>query len=294
MFKKLKTIYPSLITYNHNDSDLPDDFRWFIDDENKIIGIHESELSEKDEKLLNTFLLPYSITLPNKTVEEQLWYTYIHNGTDKKTSSPYRFIYFSIHKQGIDPHSFKDAVNELFGKTIPIIWLNETDGIIIEEVSITSEMMDYEQIIDIIMADFYSKINFFIGEVKNTFTDVQDYYESIIKSGPMIFQIANKEVIDYIEAVPYIILNFMDDSTKKLVVDSILKDFQDDEEMLQTIQSFLTHNLNVSETAKQMYMHRNSLQYRIDKFINVTGVNIQQFDEAITVQLALHIKYSLN
>lgn len=294
MLKKLKTIYPSLLSYNQNDSDFPENFRWFVDEDNKIIGIHESELSEKDENLLSTFLLPYSITLPKKTAEEQLWYTYIHNGSDKKPGSPYRFIYFSIHKQGIDPHSFKEAINELFGRTIPIIWLNETDGIIIEEVSITTEKMDYEQIIDIIMTDFYSKINFFIGEIKSTYTDLDDYYEAMIKSGQMIFKIANKEVISYIEAVPYIILNVLDESTKKLVTDSILKDFQEDEDMLQTIQSFLTYNLNVSETAKQMYMHRNSLQYRIDKFINVTGVNIQQFDEAITVQLALHIRNSLN
>lgn len=293
MLKQLKTIYPSLIIHNQNDIDFQDNYRWFMNDNNEIIGIHQTELSEKDERLLTAFLNPYSTTLPNKTADEQLWHTYIHEGSDETPSSPFRFVYFSIQQQGIDAHSFNEAINELFGKTVPIIWLNETDGIIIEEISITSEKMDYEQFIDIIMADFYSKIKFFVGEVKSTFVDLHDYYEAMIKSGQIIFQIANKEVIDYIEAVPYIILNSLDESTKKLVIDSILKDFQDDEEMLQTIQNFLKYNLNVSETAKQMYMHRNSLQYRIDKFINVTGVNIQQFNEAITVQLALHIKYSL-
>lgn len=57
--------------------------------------------------------------------------------------------------------------------------------------------------------------------------------------------------------------------------------------MQKTLVNFFQHNLNISETAKNMYMHRNSLQYRIDKFINETGIDIQKFDLAFVVKLAL-------
>lgn len=294
MWKQLKEIYPSLILSHPNDVDAADDFTWFVNNDQEIIGIHTSEITEKDEQILTAFLTPYQLILPNKTPEEQLWHTLIHYGTDEMPDSPFRFIYFSIQQHGIDPTSFKEAINELFDESVPVLWINETDGIIVEELTITSEKINYEQLIDIIMTDFASKIKFFIGETIHTFDRLHDYYERTIKSGHVIFSISNKDVIDYIEAIPSILLHKIDEGTKQLVIDAVLKELQHDEEMLETMQRFLDYNLNVSETAKQMYMHRNSLQYRIDKFTNVTGINIQKFDEAITVQLALLLKDSLH
>ena len=108
-----------------------------------------------------------------------------------------------------------------------------------------------------------------------------------MKGGKIIFQLTNKEVISYQQSIPYLLLHQTDQQTKKQLITSILKKFERDEEMLQTLEMFLNYNLNVSETAKKMYMHRNSLQYRIDKFMNETGINIQNFDEALAVKLAL-------
>lgn len=82
----------------------------------------------------------------------------------------------------------------------------------------------------------------------------------------------------------------MDSSFKDKVKSTILKKIEDDDEMIRTLEMFLQYNLNVSETAKKMYMHRNSLQYRIDKFIAETGVNVQNFEDAVAVKMAILIK----
>jgi DNA-binding PucR family transcriptional regulator len=62
--------------------------------------------------------------------------------------------------------------------------------------------------------------------------------------------------------------------------------FTEDPELYTTIKVFLENNLNASLTAKKLYIHRNTLQYRIDKFIDKTGVQLKDFYGAFTVLLA--------
>ena len=58
-----------------------------------------------------------------------------------------------------------------------------------------------------------------------------------------------------------------------------------DDEMMQTAETFLENNLNVCETARRMYLHRNTLTYRLDKIENLTGLNLRQFNDALTFRL---------
>ena len=65
-----------------------------------------------------------------------------------------------------------------------------------------------------------------------------------------------------------------------------------DEETLSTVDKFYDNNLNVSKTSRELYIHRNTLVYRLDKLQKLTGLDIQSFDDAITFQIALMvIKY---
>lgn len=62
-----------------------------------------------------------------------------------------------------------------------------------------------------------------------------------------------------------------------------------DEETLSTIYKFFENNLNVSETSRQLYIHRNTLVYRLDKLQKSTGLDIRTFDDAITFHIALMV-----
>lgn len=294
MLNRLKQIYPNLIVYDNEQSLAYEEYFWFITaDQEDIIGISKKDIDQQALQLLQTFLQPYHIDLPEQSVTERRWYEMMLHGTKEENGDPYRFVYFSIEQHNIDPHTFKEAISELFEKTIPIIWLNQTSGIIVEQYATTDEPINYDQIIDIIMTDLYVNIKFFIGEVQTDFTDIQQYYTNVIKLSQFIFKNSNKNVINYIEAIPYLFIEQITPHMQDELITSILKEFENDEDMLHTIETFLSCNLNVSETAKKLYLHRNSLQYRIDKFIQKTGINIQNFNEAMTVKLALLIKNHL-
>ena len=62
-----------------------------------------------------------------------------------------------------------------------------------------------------------------------------------------------------------------------------------DEETLNTINKFFENNLNVSETARQLFVHRNTLVYRIEKLQKATGLDIRVFDDALTFKIALMV-----
>ena len=64
-----------------------------------------------------------------------------------------------------------------------------------------------------------------------------------------------------------------------------LKEIFEDEEMLNTAESFLQSSLNVSETSRNLYMHRNTLLYRLDKIEKATGLNIRSFSDAVSFRV---------
>lgn len=65
-----------------------------------------------------------------------------------------------------------------------------------------------------------------------------------------------------------------------------------DPEMLTTAEEFLHTSLNVSETSRHLYMHRNTLMYRLDKIERATGLDIRKFQDAMTFRLVM-ILYKL-
>ena len=67
-----------------------------------------------------------------------------------------------------------------------------------------------------------------------------------------------------------------------------------DEETLATVNKFFENNLNVSETSRQLYIHRNTLVYRLDKLQKMTGLDLRNFDDAIIFKITLMVsKYMM-
>ncbi|MGL5258971.1 MAG: PucR family transcriptional regulator [Lachnospiraceae bacterium] len=84
--------------------------------------------------------------------------------------------------------------------------------------------------------------------------------------------------------LPY---NLCDIFMKEIFGDTMLN--QIDEETLTTVNKFFENHLNVSETSRQLFIHRNTLVYRIEKLEKATGLDIRKFDDALTFKIALMV-----
>ena len=62
-----------------------------------------------------------------------------------------------------------------------------------------------------------------------------------------------------------------------------------DDETMVTIQKFFDNSLNISETARQLYIHRNTLVYRLERLQKMIGLDIRNFEEALTFKIAMMV-----
>ena len=67
-----------------------------------------------------------------------------------------------------------------------------------------------------------------------------------------------------------------------------------DHETLMTVQCFFENNLNVSETSRKLFVHRNTLVYRLEKIRKLSGLDLREFDHAVTFKVALMVKKYLS
>ena len=97
----------------------------------------------------------------------------------------------------------------------------------------------------------------------------------------------------------YMLVKMLEDASESKLVqylseltDEGSKEILEDEEMVTTAEEFLRCSLNVSETSRNLYMHRNTLLYRLDKIEKATGLNIRLFPDAVSFRV-LTILYKL-
>ena len=92
----------------------------------------------------------------------------------------------------------------------------------------------------------------------------------------------------------YILMKMIDDidvdtlkGYLRVLVDAGAREILSDDDMMSTAEEFLNNSLNISETARILYMHRNTLMYRLDKIERSMGLNIRKFTDAVTFRIVM-------
>ncbi len=179
-----------------------------------------------------------------------------------------------------------------------VISIGEYDIVLVKEVKPTTEARDLEQIgrelSDTLSTEFYTQVSVGIGTVVDNIKELARSYKEAMVSIEVgkIFD-NEKNVISYenlgigrlIYQLPITLCDmFLQEVFKRGSLESL------DRETLSTIQSFFENNLNVSETSRKLFVHRNTLVYRLEKIRKLTGLDLREFDHAITFKVALMVK----
>ncbi len=179
-----------------------------------------------------------------------------------------------------------------------VISMNETDVALVKQVTETTTGKDLyklaKSIEEAISTELKVKVVIGIGTVVNHVRDLARAYQEAqmaIEVGK-VFE-TERSVINYenlgigrlIYQLPTTLCEmFLQEVFKKNPIDSL------DQETLFTINKFFENNLNVSETARKLFVHRNTLVYRLEKIKKLTGLDLREFDDAITFKVALMVK----
>lgn len=193
-----------------------------------------------------------------------------------------------------------DVVQNLFPDKAKdfVININETDIALVKEIRNGIDSHDLEKlacsIVDTLRDEFYTQVSVGIGtvvssikELAGSFKEAQIALEvgKVFDTERTIVSYDNLGIARLIYQLPTTLCEmFLREVFKRGSIESL------DQETLFTIQKFFENNLNVSETSRKLFLHRNTLVYRLEKIKRLTGLDLRKFDDAIVFKVALMVK----
>ena len=281
------SLYENSVLYTEPPLQLSNQFYIFFNQSaNQWLAIPKAKLSEKELNLLQ--VLYQQVNIPSRPTGK--WYEFLLvNGPMPTTStdSNYRIIQFHI-KGNVVQEEIESALNGFFSDEVQYIWEDSQNGCVIEEKrQISLSESELASISDTLESDFYVKISFYIGklfplsnQLPNQYQQEKEYFQ-FAKT-----HLSGSNTFTFEKVFPPFVAANLPETIKEKIYKEFSDLFLEDPELYITIKVFLENNLNASMTAKKLYIHRNTLQYRIDKFIDKTGVQLKDFYGAFTVFLA--------
>ncbi|WP_226676921.1 PucR family transcriptional regulator [Rossellomorea aquimaris] len=292
MFTHLRKKYPGIIIQHHYPTSLDSNKVWFTDErEDVYAGIDKSEISQGELDLLNCLF--QEVEAPSVNVNDSSesieWYNYLlKNGPMPSTySGDFRIIQFSL-KETQNQSELKEAFQHLFPHGTILVFHADRRGLIIEEKS--EWVLDEEQLLSIshvIEADFFISPSFYIGQ----FHELNEGFPAFFSHERELFSfsktIQKQEFIQTsVTVLPEFVLHHLPQEWEEHLFKKVVDTFMEDSELIHTVKVFLENQSNISQTAKKLFMHRNSVQYRIDKFIEKTNIDIKSFQGGILAYFA--------
>ena len=211
---------------------------------------------------------------------------------------------FLVRQVGHTDVGTLDVVTNLFPDRLQdfVLSINETDVAVVKQINGSTTEEDLERmakkIEDTLRNELFVRTVIGIGTISEHLRSLADSYkeaQTAIEVGK-VFD-TEKTIINYenlgigrlIYQLPTTLCEiFLSEVFKKNTIESL------DQETLFTINKFFENNLNVSETSRKLFVHRNTLVYRLEKIKKLIGLDLRLFDHAIVFKVALMVRKYLS
>ena len=215
-----------------------------------------------------------------------------------------RRVVFLIKFKNVMDNNASDILANMFPDKNKdfVVTIDHKEMVLIKEVKKTAVDKDFSKIaktiVDTISSEGMADVSVGISNAVDALQDLANAYREAriaIEVGKVFG--SEKNVLSYnnlgigrlIYQLPTTLCElFLNEVFKKESIDVL------DDETLFTIQKFFENNLNVSETSRKLFVHRNTLVYRLDKIKKLTGLDLREFEDAIVFKVAMMVNKYLN
>lgn len=278
--EELIQLYPSGIL---SSTASKDKLSLFIDEQYYLLD--EQMLSTSEIKLLKHLF-------PNKkfsvNTEQHPWYLYLFENQRLDFKGIFRIFQFHIQKpKDFLQSDWQQSLKDIFQNQLDFFFFSDDEGILIEKYDKNHFSLEELQSIFLTLdADFDSSTTVFIGNyfTSDQFSTELFYEEQLIFRNEKKFQ---KQQTTF--SLSNVALHHF---TEKAISNSLLMHYWKqnnlfDVDMQNIIVSLWKNQGNISSAAKDLYMHRNTLHYRLDKFGEHTGLSLRKMDDLLFCYLLL-------
>lgn len=196
-----------------------------------------------------------------------------------------------------------DTISEILKQIFPfqekvyLIPVNEYQLAVLCPIKGTSSLEDIHQtahmIIDTLSAEALVRVQLSYSNVFGSITDLSDAYRQVtlaLKVGKLFYSEQSIFPYDHLgvgRLIYQLPTNLCEDFLLEVMGDITADQF--DKETLTAVDKFFQNNLNIAETSRQLHMHRNTLIYRLEQIEKKTGLDLRQFEDALTFKIAIMI-----
>lgn len=268
--------------------DYPNDYYWFKDEGNHLVGIKKN-ISTSEKKLL-ALIFNEIISIDFDQQTRLFWLELLLYGKTKlldrmKASDKYmRFIFFHHNFDSELKIQFEQLIKS-FNETFIVLFIDREYGVILDFTKRGEyDIQEFEEIAKAINEDFYYNTNLYktmeyqINEtISSSFLKEFDLYKTYRNRHKLIME--QQELL-----LQYMILT-VDDYDGFTEVSQKIEGLAYD--LIEVVKCYLENNFNLSVGAKCLYMHRNTFMNKLEKFIQVTGLNVKEFKDAVVAYLII-------
>lgn len=274
MNQEIFKIYQNKIILEPTEFD-NDNYYYFYGTDGKIFGIEKS-ISENEYKLIKSFYLEKNIKNLNKKTEAI--YNYIYEGESYPFNKKVNFLLYKANES-------KTQINNLLKDVLLNVVEFSIDNV--EVIFYEDEQQaELDDLFQTMSDDFGYSINVHSGlrlnkNVKGSF--VAHYISCIVNTN--FFGKTYSDLIDIIFSNDSSKIYPLIKEIKTYVLDPVLKKNNN----LETLDAFFKNDLNVSQTAKALYLNRNSLINRLDTISKEIGIDVQSFKYAACILIMINL-----
>jgi DNA-binding PucR family transcriptional regulator len=265
------------------------DVLWLVDESGKPTGFWRNQLTEKEKTLLMLLYKEYQQTpTPTNEVDKQWAEWLLEEGNVPNGVEQVHLVHFYLSEVLDDYEAFTSTWYDAYPHVKTLLWINQQYGVLVLDGADQEEAIEYENFSEAISTDFYVDLYVFIGIQSNVSDSKEFFFRQEQSFHYLLSTSRTKHVYQEHEVLPLYLMRFVPETEITSLLDRLITaDLLEDKELLSSITTYFEHNLNTTQAAKALHMHRNSLQYRIDKFVERTGIDIKQFSQATLVYFLL-------
>lgn len=230
---------------------------------------------------LNTKELVLLDSMMSQNSSQSEWYDFLVKGVSSipEIEDSAQCIHFNVKKISRNKKQWLASFQSFFDNVYDLFFLNDEHGVLVLE-SWDKSSEELEGFLSILDDDFSTSTSVFVGLIthkdtlREVFKEEQALFNNNMKTG---------KVINYLDSfIPYYIAPQLN---KSIVGQEIRKTLEKDTELVALVQSLWKNQGNLSAAAQELYIHRNTINYRMDKLHNEHSLNLRNMQQLLLCYL---------